>query len=406
MSSRPKRALGRRLGPDPAGSGPIGPGPGRRRRESAAQDRYSSLVPASDHVFDPTALVEAEGQGTSENGPSELELEPSLRPRSLQEFVGQERIKDNLRVSLTAARGRGEAPDHVLLSGPPGLGKTSLARVLAIELGSKLHATAGPALERPKDLVGILTQLEAGDVFFIDEVHRIPPNVEEYLYTAMEDNRIDFTLDQGPHARVMTLELKPFVLVAATTREGLLSAPFRARFGLLERLRLYAPNELVQILMRAARILSVPLEPAAAELLAERARGTPRIANRFLRWARDLAAVRGARGVDYRLAQESLERHGVDEHGLEEMDRRILRCLARNGGAPVGIKTIAAAVGESEGTIEEVFEPHLLQSELIHKTARGRQITERGRARLGGAALGAGDPSAESRGAGQEELFG
>jgi Holliday junction DNA helicase RuvB len=337
---------------------------------------------AHDHVFDPSALAaEPEGEGGTD-GPSELQLEPSLRPRSLDEFVGQERVKENLRVALTAARGRGEAPDHVLLSGPPGLGKTSLARVLATELGTRLHATAGPALERPRDLVGLLTQLEPGDVFFIDEVHRIPATVEEYLYTAMEDFRIDFTLDQGPHARVMTLDIKPFVMVGATTREGLLSAPFRARFGLLERLRPYATSELVRILERAARILEVEVDAASSELLASRARGTPRIANRFLRWARDLAAVRGRRTVDLDLARESLERHGVDEHGLEDMDRRILRCLARNGAQPTGIKTIAAAVGESEDTIEEVFEPHLLQCDFLLKTSRGRQITERGLALL------------------------
>lgn len=338
---------------------------------------------SAEHVFDPGALDGVEGV-------HEREAEIGLRPGSFAEFVGQERTVTNLRVAIAAALQRGETLDHVLLSGPPGLGKTSLARILAGEFGSHLVATSGPALERPKDLVGILTNLQRGDVLFIDEIHRVPAAVEEYLYTAMEDFTVDFTLDQGPHARVLPLPLQPFTLVGATTREGLLSSPFRSRFGLLERLDPYPTGELVRILARSAALLSVTLDPAAAELVAARARGTPRIANRFLRRARDLAQVRGARAIDAALAAEALRRMGVDEHGLEELDRRILDCLAKNG-APLGLKTIAAAVGEAEDTIEDVFEPHLLRSGFVQKTARGRQITARGCAALGRSARGA-DP--------------
>jgi Holliday junction DNA helicase RuvB len=330
-----------------------------------------------DSIFDPGLL--ADDQAAGPGGPAaELDFENTLRPRSLGDFVGQERVVGNLRIALQAASERGEPPDHVLFSGPPGLGKTSLARILAAEVGASLHSTTGPALERARDLVGILTALKRGDVLFIDEVHRVPPTVEEYLYSAMEDFAVELTLDQGPNARVLPLKLQRFVLVGATTREGLLSAPFRGRFGLLERLVPYPPEDLVRILERSARLLGVALEPAAARLLAERSRGTPRIANRFLRRVRDLAQVRGAGRADAELVREALARLGVDDNGLEDMDRRILACLARNGGQPVGLKTIAAAVGESEDTIEEVFEPHLLRIGFVQKTSRGRVITAEG----------------------------
>lgn len=356
---------------DPRASDPArsyGPGPGR------------AILPrmAADHVFDPSAL-DTSGLGEA----PERDFETSLRPENLSEFIGQERAIDNLRVALTAARARNEPPDHLLLSGPPGLGKTSLARVLAGELGSRFHSTSGPACERARDLVGILSQLERGDVLFIDEIHRVPIAVEEYLYTAMEDYSVEFTLDSGPHARVMTLGLKPFTLIGATTREGLLSAPFRARFGLLERLDPYPAQELVAILERSAAILGVKLDADGARMLAERSRGTPRIANRFLRRARDLAQVAGHSSVGLDVASEALERMGIDADGLEEMDRRILSCLARNQGNPIGLKTIAAAVSETEDTIEEVFEPHLLRCGYLQKTARGRILTARGRALIG-----------------------
>jgi Holliday junction DNA helicase RuvB len=329
----------------------------------------------------------------------DVELENSLRPTRFEEFVGQAQVVSNLSIALRAASERGEAPDHVLLSGAPGLGKTSLARILAREMGAELSSTTGPALERARDLVGILTHLGRGDVLFIDEIHRVPPAVEEYLYTAMEDFSVDLTLDQGPNARVLPLRLEPFTLVGATTREGLLSAPFRGRFGHLERLLPYPPEDLVRILERSAAILGVAVEPDALSLLAARSRGTPRVANRFLRRVRDLAQVSGVQRVDAALALEALSRLGVDDNGLEELDRRILRCLAR-AGQPVGLKTIAAAVGESEDTIEDVFEPHLLRQGLIHKTSRGRTIAPAGRAALGSASADRGGAAA-----GQGEFF-
>ena len=334
----------------------------------------------ADHVFNPEAL---EGAPDEASRVPEADLEVGLRPRSLGEFVGQERVVADLQVALEAARGRGEAPDHVLFSGPPGLGKTSLARILAGEMGSRLHSTSGPALERPKDLVGLLTQLEAGDFLFIDEIHRVPTTVEEYLYTAMEDFSVDITLESGPHARLLTLTLKPFTLIGATTREGLLSAPFRARFGLFERLDPYPTEHLVRILLRSAGLLGVGLSEEAAGRLGARARGTPRIANRFLRRARDLAQVRELAEVDDDLAQETLERLGVDEHGLEEMDRRVLRHHAAQSGGPVALKTLAAVVGETEDTLETHYEPHLLRQGMIQKTARGRMLAHAGWQALG-----------------------
>ncbi len=338
----------------------------------------------SESVFDPDALEGPEEiQEEGATFAAEEDLENELRPRRFDEFVGQERAVDNLRVAIQAARARSEPPDHVLLSGPPGLGKTSLSRILAHELGTKLHSSTGPALERARDLVGILTQLARGDVLFIDEIHRVPPTVEEYLYSAMEDFRVDLTLDQGAHARVVALKLQRFTLVGATTREGLLSAPFRGRFGHFERLNPYPAADLVQVLVRAARILGVELDEGGAQWLAARSRGTPRIANRFLRRARDLAVVRGTGAITEELAVSALERLGVDERGLEEMDRRVLAFLARNGGEPVGLKTLAAGVGESEDTIEDVFEPHLLREGLLQRTARGRVLTPEGYAAIG-----------------------
>ncbi|MEM8713459.1 MAG: Holliday junction branch migration DNA helicase RuvB, partial [Planctomycetota bacterium] len=335
-----------------------------------------------EHVFNAAALEgsgeTASGGGRTGASAPERVTEIGLRPSTLSEFVGQRGIVANLQVHLGAAKGRSEPPDHVLFCGPPGLGKTSLARILSEELGTELHSTSGPALDRPSDLVGLLTSLKRGDVLFIDEIHRLPISVEEYLYTAMEDFRVEMTIDSGPHARVLPITVEPFTLVGATTREGLLSAPFRARFGLVERLDPYPASDLVSILHRAAGILGIGLDPTAAELLAERSRGTPRIAGRFLKRARDRAQVDGQPTITGDLAQVTLKSLGVDSNGLEEMDRRILRCLAQHFPKPAALKTIAAVIGETEDTIEDVFEPHLLRSGFIRKTPRGRIIAPDG----------------------------
>ncbi|MEM9802386.1 MAG: Holliday junction branch migration DNA helicase RuvB [Planctomycetota bacterium] len=328
-----------------------------------------------DHVFNPEAL---EGLSEGPGSAPERVVEMGLRPERLDDFVGQESVVENLRVHLAAAMERSEPPDHLLFSGPPGLGKTSLARIIAAELGSSLHPTSGPALDRPRDVVGLLTSLKRGDVLFIDEIHRLPVSVEEYLYTAMEDYRVEMTLDSGPHARILPIEIQPFTLVGATTREGLLSAPFRARFGLSLRLESYPVADLERIVARAAALLGVEVTDEAATVLASRSRGTPRVAGRFLRRARDRAQVDGAAAIDADLARATLTGIGVDDNGLEEMDRRILRCLGDHFPQPAALKTIAAVIGETEDTIEDVFEPHLLRSGFVRKTPRGRVATETG----------------------------
>lgn len=315
--------------------------------------------------------------------PLDAEQESGWRPQRMEDFVGQGQVVDNLSLALDAAKSRGEPIDHVLLSGPPGLGKTTLARLLATSQGNALHSTSGPALERPKDLIGILSNLAVGDVLFVDEIHRLPSAVEEYLYTAMEDFTIEFTLNEGAAARVIPLRLEHFTLVGATTREGLLTAPFRARFGLLERLSPYPIEDLEEIAIRAATRLGLNLDRKAAHVLSERARGTPRVVGRYLRRLRDLGDVRGSDTLDETLARECMQRLGVDAHGLEQLDRQILGCLAQHPGQAVGLKTLAAVVGESEDTIEEVFEPHLLRKGFVHKTSRGRVLTGSGFQALG-----------------------
>jgi len=306
----------------------------------------------------------------------EFRIELPLRPASLDDYVGQEGIKENLRVAIAAARGRGDVLDHVLFCGPPGLGKTSLAHIIAREMSVQIQATGGPILDRPGDLAAMLTNLERGDVFFIDEIHRLNRVVEETLYPAMEDFQLDILIGQGPTARSIKLDLKPFVLVGATTRTGLLSSPLRDRFGSTYRLEFYRVEELVRIVERSAGLLAIPVDRAGAEEIARRARGTPRIANRLLRRVRDFAQVRGEGKVTREAARDALALLEVDEAGFDRMDRAILLTIIdKFDGGPVGVETLAAAVGEERDTIEDVYEPFLIQEGYLQRTARGRQAT-------------------------------
>ena len=314
------------------------------------------------------------------------ELEQTLRPRRLADFVGQERVKEQLGIALAAAQARGEALDHVLLVGPPGLGKTSLAHIVREELGVGIRSVAGPALER-KDVAAILTSIEERDVVFVDEIHRMSRAAEEILYPALEDFRLDIVMGQGAAARTLTLDLPPFTLVGATTRTGLLTSPLRDRFGMTFRLDYYEAGELAAIVRRSARILDVEIAGDAADEIAGRARGTPRIANRILRRVRDVAQVRHQGAITMPVAREALELLEVDDAGLERIDRELLRTIVEKfDGGPVGLSTLAVSLGEEPDTIEDVYEPFLLQRGFIQRTPRGRTITKLGRARVGAAA--------------------
>lgn len=314
----------------------------------------------------------------------DLEFDSSVRPLSFDEFIGQDKIKDNLKVFIQAAQGRGEAIDHMLFCGPPGLGKTTLAHIIAREMGVQIKATTGPVLERPADLAGILTNLQERDVLFIDEIHRINRMVEEYIYPAMEDYCIDIMIDKGPSARSVRLNLPRFTLIGATTRAGLLTAPMRARFGMINRLDYYTHDDLEQIVLRSAKILNVSIEPDGAREIAQRSRGTPRVANRLLRRVRDFAQVEGDGNITAAIAQKSLLRLEVDEVGLDEMDKRILEAIIKKfNGGPVGLNTLAVAVGEESDTVEEVYEPYLIQEGFLMRTPRGREATEKAYRHLG-----------------------
>ena len=307
---------------------------------------------------------------------SDQDFEKALRPMQFDDFAGQDKIIDNLRVFVAAARMRHEALDHILFHGPPGLGKTTLSNIIANELGVGFKVTSGPVLDKPGDLAGILTSLDENDVLFIDEIHRLSPVVEEYLYSAMEDYRIDIMIDKGPSARSIQIDLNPFTLVGATTRSGLLTAPLRARFGINLHLEYYGPEMLQKIIKRSAMILKVPIDDDAAIEIARRSRGTPRIANALLRRVRDFAQVKGNGRIDRDIARLSLSALNIDQYGLDEIDNKILLTIIdKFRGGPVGVSTIATAIGEDTGTVEEVYEPYLIMEGFIKRTQRGRMVT-------------------------------
>ncbi len=316
--------------------------------------------------------------------PDEERQNWSLRPRTISEYIGQSELVERLRITIEAARERGEAVEHILLHGPPGLGKTTLAHVISAEMGSTLHTTSGPAITRGSDLVGALTKLKANDILFIDEIHRLPIAVEEFIYPAMEDGKIDVAVDSGISARTVTIRLKPFTLIGATTRAGLMSAPLRSRFGVTHHLKYYPPDELFVIVERSARLLEADATTPALESIARRSRGTPRIANRLLRRVRDYAQVRADGRIEPRTVDEALALEGVDPLGLDDLDRTFLKVIATTyKGGPVGLEAIAATMGEDSGTLEDVVEPFLLQVGFLARTRRGRALTAAGAAFVG-----------------------
>lgn len=331
----------------------------------------NSKIPDYGEDFDFESRITA-----SEYTPEDAENELSLRPKTLSEYVGQKKVKENLSVFIKAAAARGDSLDHVLLHGPPGLGKTTLSCIVASELGVNLKVTSGPAIEKAGDLAALLTTLERNDILFIDEIHRLPRQVEEVLYPAMEDFALDLMMGKGPSARLIRIPLKPFTLIGATTRAGQLSSPLRDRFGMVFRLELYSPEELSTIVTRSAGILGIPITPDGAYEIALRSRGTPRIANRFLKRVRDFATVRGDGIIDFPITRTALEALEVDGLGLDAVDRRMLTAIIKNfGGGPVGLETLAAVIGEEAITLEDVYEPYLLQLGFINRTPRGRCAT-------------------------------
>ncbi|HOV17069.1 MAG TPA: Holliday junction branch migration DNA helicase RuvB [Candidatus Cloacimonadota bacterium] len=316
--------------------------------------------------------------------PEEVEFDRALRPRTLQEFIGQNKIKQMLEISIQAAKLRNEPLDHVLFYGPPGLGKTTLAGIIARELNVEITVSSGPVLEKPSDLAGLLTNLQRHEVLFIDEIHRMSHVIEEYIYPAMEDFSMEIILDSGPGARTLKIDLEPFTLIGATTRAGLLTPPLRDRFGIVLRLDYYDTESIEKIILRSAGILKVPIEPQGVKELASRSRGTPRIANRLLRRVRDFAQIKGNGVITEEIAKQALEMLQVDQAGLDEMDKRILSTIIENyRGGPVGLKTIAAAIGEDPGTIEEIFEPYLVQQGFLERTLQGRKVTFKAYKHLG-----------------------